>query len=532
MMIPVLVLGCGNVTSDPPDAPPVNTASFSLTLLDQTAPVPLNGKARIEVQIARAGGFTGPITVAGTALPSGVTVTPATIAADATTAAVVVAGAAPLAIGGAVTFSLQGTGDGVDPQTVTLTNAPVTGKPGTLDTSFGAGASGVATVGFGTDDNGEFARLDVVNGSIVATGSGTGGLGETKMATIRFTPAGLVDPMWNGGVLSRSVFPPGGSSDVAVAVGTGRQTDGRSVIIGSNHNRTSAAPCPCTEDIAVVRFSATGTGGGADFGNLANAHGTVDLGGTEDVTAGIVLANSSIIAVGSKDGHFLIAQLAPNGGLDPAFAAPLGFERAILGTASHADSVIADASNRIVVAGTFTLNGQTGPILVRYLANGGHDPAFGTAGQVIVAGAAGETTVSVRTLGDALLLATSLGSTFRVRKFKADGSLDASFGTGGIADAMVAPGTSLRDMVAAADGSVLFLGLAGASALLVKLTNKGVVDTLFGPDGTGAAQYFIGDAGSVRTISTYSDHLVVFGGGNQGGMPGPGTFGVVARVWN
>jgi uncharacterized delta-60 repeat protein len=524
---------CGSVRYSGPDAPGGSSGpAITLAIATPGVSVPLDGQYRIEVEVARSGGFAGPITVAGKNPPAGVTITPSTIAADATTGEVVIAGGAPLVIGSTVMLTLEATGDGVAPATASIA-APVTGKPGSLDTTFGVGGTGLAKIRFGADDDGIFAALDVIDGKIVATGYGTGGLGEVRMATARFTADGAVDPTWNGGALVRTNFGPTSSHDFAAAAATDHQADGRSIIIGTNHDATPNPPCPCTDDIAVARFSWTGGSGGADFG--INGRSTIDLGGTEDVNDGLVLPNNSIIAVGTKDNHFLIAKLSPSGSLDTGFAAPAGFERVVRGTASEADAVVTDDHGRLVVTGTFTMGEQTHLLVIRYLPNGTHDGSFGTAGEVVVPGAPSEQAVAIRTLCDKLLLASTAkhgGTTsFRVRRLFSNGMLDPSFGTGGVAQAMVASGNTARDMIVLSDGRVVVLGQAGNRALLVRFTGKGAVDTLFGPNGTGQELIFIGDYGAPGAIEVYDDHRIVLGGGDSGGSPGPGTFGIVARLW-
>jgi hypothetical protein len=124
-----------------------------------------------------------------------------------------------------------------------------------------------------------------------------------------------------------------------------------------------------------------------------------------------------------------------------------------------------------------------------------------------------------------------VATSFRVRRLLSNGMLDPGFGRGGVAEAMVAGGNTARDMIVLSDGRVVVLGQAGNQALLVRFTSKGAVDTLFGPNGTGLALIFIGDNGAPGAIEVYDDHRIVLGGGDSGGSPGPGTFGIVARLW-
>jgi uncharacterized delta-60 repeat protein len=174
-------------------------------------------------------------------------------------------------------------------------------------------------------------------------------------------------------------------------------------------------------------------------------------------------------------------------------------------------------------------------VLRRYSADGRIDGSFGTSGQVIVPGGESERAVGVRAIGDKIVIASAVtgggAPSFRVRRFLASGEPDASFGTRGLAEVPVGAGDQARRMAVLADGSIVVFGSTGNQALLVRVTARGERDTLFGPAGDGTAKVFIGDSGEPASIEVYSSHLVVIGGGNQGGTPGPGTFGVVARLW-
>lgn len=421
--------------------------------------------------------------------------------------------------------ALRDTIDDVTGRPVSGGGARVTAAPGTLDLAFGA--SGLAKVRFGADDDGRFVAMDVIDGKIVATGAGTGGLGEISMATIRLDPDGAIDPTWNGGSLVRTRFGHSSTGDDAEAMAVAHQRDGRSVIMGFNHDAGSTSPCPCTEDIAVARFSLAGGSGGDEFGTGGLA--TIDLGGSEDVRAGLVYPNDTLIVAGAQDGQFMVARLTSSGALDPTFAAPRGFDRVVHGVASEANAIALDNQGRLVVAGTLTTGGDTDLNVIRYRSDGTHDTAFGSVGEVIVAGAASERSVALRAFGRKLVLASSAVdagvSSLRVRRFLADGTPDSSFGTMGIAEVV---GAAPRDMVVLTDGRIVLLT---EDSQLVRLTRSGALDRKFGPDGTGKVTVVFGEFGVPGGLQVYSDDQLLVSGGDAGGSPGPGTFGVVARYW-
>ena len=50
-------------------------------------------------------------------------------------------------------------------------------------------------------------------------------------------------------------------------------------------------------------------------------------------------------------------------------------------------------------------------------------------------------------------------------------------------------------------------------------------------DNDGILPLFIGEVGAIETITLQGNHKVLISGGNEGGSPGPGTLGIVVRLW-
>jgi|GEM_PF-6650771 len=522
----VFLVACGNVQEEPVDAAPdVAVAGFTITATTPNPSVPIDGMNRIGLSITRTGAFTGDVTVEAMSPPSGLTVSSLTIPAADTTGAVRVGATTPLTIGGTVTIVLQATGDGVDPQTVTITDAPLTGRPGSLDTSWGPG-TGLARVSFGGDDTGAFQALDVINGSVVATGTTVGGLGTTRATTMRLTSAGVADATWNGGAPIRTGFT-GSSGETNFGIATDEQNDGRSVIIGYHVDATN--------DIDVIRYSLAGGAGGNDFGD-GTGKSLVNLGGNEVVNDGLVLESNAIVAVGAKDSQLLVARLTPLGLIDTTFNAPNGFVTTTLGTSSQATDVTADTQDRLVVAGSFNAGTDSDVFIRRYTSTGALDGAFGGNNGVIISGADSETASGVAIVGDKILVASSAGTTLgrriRVRRYATDGTLDTTFGTQGVAEyAPSNAGVTPLDLAVMPDGRILVLARDGGTALVIRFTPNGAIDMLFGTANDGTATVNIGGSGRPECIEVYSEHLLLVGGGDEGGSPGPGTFGIVARMW-
>jgi uncharacterized delta-60 repeat protein len=529
-MVLLVLAACGEVPALPdapidaaPDAPIDAAPGFTVMLLTPAPTVPLDGANRITVAVTRSGGFAGPVTIDAVTPPAGLTVTPVTIDAATASADVIIAGAAPLAVGGTVSLTLEAMGDGLPSQTLMLSNLQVTPRPGSLDTMFNG--TGFARAPLGGDDSALFTAIDVLGDKITATGWGVGGLGAVSMATLRFTAAGAVDTTWNGGVAVRSAF--GGSSGSSVqALAIGHQLDGRHIVIGTFIDGA-------VHDLAVARYSTTGGSGGSEFGNSGSSK--IDLGGTEHAADGVVQADNKIVVVGSKDGHYLIARLDSMGYLDTSFNGGTGYARDELGDASFASAIVVDNQGRLLVAATSIAGNQGDVIVERRAADGTLDPTFGTGGRVVLDAADDESAFAVRTLSDKIYVATNATvgttSTYRVRRYLATGTLDTSYGTGGVAELPRTGGQAL-DMIVLGDGRVVTLSQVGTSAVFGRLTASGAVDTLFGIDGTGFVSVVIGDYGAPGALMNYgNDQTILFSGADSGGSPGPGTFGVIGRIW-
>ncbi len=524
-LVVVFVVACGNVQEQPVDAgPDVAARGFTLEAITPNPSVPLDGMSRIALRVNRTGSFEGAVTIAAMSPPSGLTVSPLTIGATEGSGTVTVGATTPLTIGGTVTITLQATGEDVEPQTLTITDAPITGRPGALDMSFGVG-TGLARVSFGGDDNGAFQDLDVINGAIVATGTTVGGLGTTRATTMRFTAEGMADATWNGGAPIRTGFT-GSSGETNFGIATDQQNDGRSVIIGYHVDATN--------DIDVIRYSLTGGAGGNDFGD-GTGKSLVNLGGNEQVADGLVLESNAIIAVGGRDSQMMVARLTQFGLIDTTFAAPNGYVTASLGSSSQATNVVTDTQSRLVVAGSFNAGTESDVFVRRYTSAGALDGAFGGNNGVIISGNDSETAAGLVMVGDKILVASSAGTTLgrriRVRRYTTDGMLDTTFGTNGVAEHAVDAGVAPLDLVAMPDGNIVVLANASGSALVIRFTPDGAIDTLFGTNGDGTALVNIGGAGRPECLAVYADHLLLIGGGDEGGSPGPGTFGVIARMW-
>ena len=166
-----------------------------------------------------------------------------------------------------------------------------------------------------------------------------------------------------------------------------------------------------------------------------------------------------------------------------------------------ASSMALQDDGKIIHLGRSTQPGRSHDFaLVRHNTDGSIDESFGNDGLVLVDPAIAQGTASysydtvgtVKVVGDSIFVSGAKNSDFVVIKLDLDGNLDQTFGAdnSGVATIDFAGAQDLgRDLVVQSDGSIVVAGEAvlanGRKKSLVRLTPDGVIDTSFGPDGTG-----------------------------------------------
>lgn len=151
------------------------------------------------------------------------------------------------------------------------------------------------------------------------------------------------------------------------------------------------------------------------------------------------------------------------------------------------DSAVAIQSDgKIVLGGTIPMgNGQTAALL-RLNTNGTLDSSFGAGGIVTsnfsITDGAAVTALAIQPNGQ--IVAAAVGDFLlqgAVGRFNSDGSVDTSFGTGGFAvsQSLTSGGGTLSVMALQADGKILMTG----GGLIGRYTSTGQPDTSFGTNG-------------------------------------------------
>jgi len=301
---------------------------------------------------------------------------------------------------------------------------------GDLDPAFGAG--GVTLIGFGSGaDRGEALAVQQ-DGRIVAAGAAFNGTDE-DFAVVRILFDGSLDPSFGSG--GRVITPIGSEDDHANAIAI--QDDGRILVAGQSK-------AGGVERFAIVRYD---TNGALDASFGAGGIVVSAYPGPAGIAGMTLQADQKIVVAGAHD---------------PALLVPAEFA------------------------------------LERYNANGTLDPTFGTGGRAATTiQTAGNGAAAVLVQPDGKLVATGiaatfLGSTFATVRYNANGTLDGTFAAGGIAQTSVGPGFAGGLCVARqADGKlVVGGGRDGSSAfVLVRYLQNGTLDATFATGGIGTTPH-------------------------------------------
>jgi uncharacterized delta-60 repeat protein/uncharacterized repeat protein (TIGR02543 family) len=296
----------------------------------------------------------------------------------------------------------------------------------------------------------------------------------------------------------------GGSTGSATTDASGAYslsvTDGSYTLTPS---KTGYGFAPASASLTVANANVTGK----DFtampsGSLDASFGT---GGAVTTAIGTHLDNAyavaiqgdgKIVAAGSSFSgttfDFALAQYNSDGSLDTSFGTG-GKVTTPIGTADDEGKAIAiQGDGKIVVAGYATTASNHDFALARYTSAGSLDTSFGTGGMVTTDfGSNYDYANAVLLQADGKIVAAGMAqigghAVFALARYNSDGSLDTGFGTGG---EVTTPIGALNSMGYAAalqsDGKIVIAGSSnnGSSFALVRYNSDGSLDTGFGTGG-------------------------------------------------
>ena len=335
------------------------------------------------------------------------------------------------------------------------------GATGILDNGFGVG--GLVTVSPVPTQASE-GRAVVLqgDGKIIVAGH-TGVVGGTDVALLRFDTDGALDPTFGtGGIVT---LPVGTGNDYARSVAL--QGDG-TIVLGILSATTGGRGWGGN----IARFQSNGTLD-STFGTGGIATLPVDsayIGHMDNQV--IVQADAKIIWAGQTHGathsEIAIFRVDPNGTLDSTFGTG-GMTTTDISTGNdYVSSAVLQSDGKVVVSG-WAHGASRDKALVRYDTIGALDSTFGTGGIVTtsVQPRSDHHAGALALQGDGALIwagnsVVAGNPRFAVARYQPDGTLDSTFGTGGIATIAVGTYDIGQAVALTSDGDIIVAGHAGA----------------------------------------------------------------------
>lgn len=279
---------------------------------------------------------------------------------------------------------------------------PVPASPGSSSEPRPAStASAAMDAGFGTggmfrlklNGHNRFMAVTVApDGAIYGAGFITEG-GDQAMAVTKMTPGGQLDPSFgNGGVASVNV-----SVGKTVELARSVFLLNAKILIAGPIERDVTAPGDAARDtdVAVVRFDASGQldpswgeGGIAklDLGTGRVTTGTTFVGDTAwgmgAMRSGRVVLFGSRLADGADrtDTDYVVVGLTSSGALDPGFGTNGMVVVDLDKSADNPRNILIQDDAKVVTSGYSMSGGVVRPVLIRLMPNGSLDPSFGDGG--------------------------------------------------------------------------------------------------------------------------------------------------------
>lgn len=373
---------------------------------------------------------------------------------------------------------------------------------GALDPSFGNAGRSTASA-FGGERSGMALQPD---GKVVMAGGST-----AAYLLARFNVDGSLDSGFGaGGKVTTDMIAGGIVQEEARAVAI--QPDGKIVVAGFTRTGLPFA-------LALARYRADGSLD-PTFGSGGKVIGAVQ----GRAFAMALQADGRILVAGDDPAteQVLVVRFEADGTLDAGFGGAGQVRTDLPGAGDRAGNIALFADGAILVSGDPVGGLAVGPTgLVRYRADGSLDAGFGSGGKLSLPG---------RRVGEGMALQADrkivlVGSTetaapgasrFALMRLNADGTPDAGFGAGGTVSTALGPqgGDAARAVAIQRDGKIVVAGVSGLinpDFAIARYAGDGSLDARFGTGGIATFD-FAGDDDVGENVAILGDGRIVIGG--------------------
>jgi uncharacterized delta-60 repeat protein len=377
---------------------------------------------------------------------------------------------------------------------------------GDLDPSFdgdGKSSTKVSTNDFSFDE--AKAVLVQPDGRIIAVGDSDG-----RIALVRYLTNGSLDPDFGTGGIVTTMLA---QNDNFYVNGAALQPDGKIVVVGQVNIAT-----PPSVDLFAARYL---TNGALDPSFGTGGIAQHDL-GFDDSGHAIQLQPNGRLVVAARGIDFLLNQslfgalrLLTNGALDSTFSGDGLAEAVFAGSDVAQPTALAlQPDGNIVVAGYAFFGSSNRVALARFQANGTLDATFGSGGVLTTSlGATNASAADVALQADGRVVVAGSASFgfdgwLLAARYQTNGTLDTSFDGDGL---VWATNAGAAAVVLQADGKMVMAGYAGNDTGLFRFNPDGSPDPGFGTNGRVQTALSVA-ADSARGVALQSDGKIVIAG--------------------
>jgi uncharacterized delta-60 repeat protein len=239
----------------------------------------------------------------------------------------------------------------------------------------------------------------------------------------------------------------------------------------------------------------------------------------------IVAAGMSVFAEGEdSDGDFVVARFTPKGKLDAGFG-DKGGTIVDFGDDYSFDfpsGLALTNDGKILVAGYGSDEKNSGASVTRLDEDGKLDQTLANDGTLTTDGPLSYATSVLPLPQGAFFLVGPQKNSLGIEKFKADGSVDQTFGSGGLTLTDLGEKASIGDAILTDDGKIVVVahpsqapsaylpGVPKGKVALLRFTADGALDTSFGEDGAAVA-----DGSAAYSLAEDSKGNIIVGGGTK-----------------
>ncbi len=351
----------------------------------------------------------------------------------------------------------------------------------------------------------------------------SGNFYNSNIALVGFLSTGMIDTSFGmEGWVSTDSF-----RGLSTASRGALQADGKLLVVGSTSSIPDGFSGGYEHALALARYNVDGSRD-TSFGNDGRVVTKYSNGLATEGTDVAVKPDGSILVLGRKSGSFAVSKYLSDGNLDGSFGNQ-GIRATSFGSAFDMPKAIAIAPTGKIISVGYAHDYApvfgwlpSHAVISQLNLDGSIDTGFGAEGAIeIQVNDVGTYATSVVVQEDGKILVAGHSEPSHpklfVARFMSDGSLDTSFGEGGIASY----GTDVQfvsDMQVQADGKIVVGGTSATGgryfATLTRLTANGNLDSTFGDN--GVSQVTIGNNDTLFGLAIQSDgKLVISTGSNQ-----------------